>query len=172
MVDSSFDFQAALLGCARKDPLALQQLYAQEAPSMLALANIILNDQAAAQNAVHDAFVLIWKNADSYDARTGNARAWIYSIMRYRTLNLLRQNPPAAKSPLVTPSLLSFREESASGIAAALARQPEGARRPVLMAFYNGLSYSAISAKLGSPVSDLRTRARSCLRALQGSNVA
>lgn len=172
MVDTSFDFQAALSGCAKKDPLALQRLYTQEAPRMLALANIMLNDQAAAQNAVHDAFILIWKNADSYDERTGSARAWIYSIMRYRTLNLLRQNPPEASGPLVTPSPLPFRDENASGLAAALARQPENTRKPILMAFYNGLSYSHISARLGSSAADLRNRVRSCLRTLQRSSAA
>lgn len=166
MVDSTFDYQFALSECAQGDPLALQRLYTQEAPRMLALAGIMLGDQAAAQNAVHDAFVLVWKNAGSYDPRTGSARAWIYSIMRYRTLSLLRRNPPPASSPPATPNVQPAREGDA-GMAAALARQPENLRKPVLMAFYNGLSYPDIAARLGCSVAELRRRVRSCLRSLR-----
>ena len=167
MVDSTFDYHAALSACAQGDPQALQDLYTQEAPRMLALANIMLGDQAAAQNAVHDAFVLVWKNAGSYDARTGSARAWIYSIMRYRSLSLLRRNPAAPSAAPATPGAPPLREDDAAGVAAMLARQPENTRKPVLMAFYNGLSYPDIAARLGCSTAELRNRVRSCLRALR-----
>lgn len=167
MVDSTFDYQAALAACAQGDAQALRRLYTQEAPRMLALANIMLGDQTAAQNAVHDAFVLVWKNAGSYDSRTGSARAWIYSIMRYRTLSVLRRNPlPSSVAP-ATPTALPFREDDATGVAAALAREPENARKPVLMAFYNGLNYPDIAARLGCSTGELRNRIRSCLRILR-----
>ena len=166
MSDSTFDYQAALASCAQGDPQALQRLYTQEAPRMLALANIMLGSQVAAQNTVHDAFVLLWKNADSYDPRTGSARAWIYSIMRYRTLSVLRRNAPAAR-PIATPSAPPFREEDATGFTALLADQPDNARKPVLMAFYNGLNYADIAARLGCSTGELRNRVRACLRALR-----
>ncbi|WP_397473298.1 sigma-70 family RNA polymerase sigma factor [Pusillimonas sp.] len=166
MSDSTFDYQDALASCAQGDPQALQRLYTQEAPRMLALANIMLGDQVAAQNTVHDAFVLLWKNADSYDPRTGSARAWIYSIMRYRALSLLRRSPPAL-GPTATPSALPFYEDDAAGIAAALAKQPENARKPVLMAFYNGMNYADIAARLGCSTGELRNRVRACLRVLR-----
>lgn len=166
MVDSFFDYQAVLAACAQGDAQALQQLYQQEAPRMLALANIMLGDQALAQNAVHDAFVLVWKHAASYDVRTGSARAWIYSIMRYRTLSLLRQNA-SATGFAGTPTALPFREDQADGLAAVLAQQPENARKPVLMAFFNGLNYAEIADRLGCTTGELRNRVRSCLRILR-----
>lgn len=167
MVDSTFDYQAALAACAQGDPQALQTLYVREAPRMLALANIMLGDQSMAQNAVHDAFVLVWKNAGSYDPRTGSARAWIYSIMRYRTLSIARRNPLPASAVPATPAAPPFREDDVGGMAAALAREPENARKPVLMAFYNGLNYADIAARLGCSTGELRNRVRACLRALR-----
>jgi len=166
MVDSPFNYEAALSACAQGDAQAFQQLYEQEAPRMLALANIMLNDQAAAQNTVHDAFVLIWKNADSYDPRTGNACAWIYSIMRYRTLSLLRRNPPSLSQPAATPS------HNTTGLTAFLSRQPEILRKPVLMAFYNGMDYTELATRLGCSVSELRSRTRACLRAIREFSAA
>lgn len=166
MLEATFDYQDALAACAQGDPQALQRLYSQEAPRMLALATIMLGDQVAAQNTVHDAFVLLWKNADSYDPRTGSARAWIYSIMRYRTLSILRRSAPASGST-ATPTALPFHEEEAAGIAAALANQPENSRKPVLMAFYNGMNYTDIATRLGCTTGELRNRVRACLRVLR-----
>lgn len=170
MSDSTFDYQSALACCAQGDPQALRRLYTQEAPRMLALANIMLGDQTAAESAVHDAFVLLWKNADSYDPRTGSARAWIYSIMRYRALSLLRRHA-RVNGPGATPSL-PFQDENTAGTAAVLAQQPENARKPVLMAFYNGMNYAQIAARLGCTAGELRHRVRACLRVLRECNPA
>ena len=39
---------------------------------------------------MQEGFALIWRNAARYDARLGSARGWLYSIIRYRALNMLR----------------------------------------------------------------------------------
>lgn len=166
MVDPSFDYQATLAGCARNEAAALQRLYAQEAPCMLALANIMLNDQAAAQDAVHDSFVLIWKNAAGYDASMGDARAWIHSILRYRTRSLLLRQPKTGLSPAISASVVSSAAD-AGRLTSQLARQPESQRKPLLMAYYNGLSYAHIAQQLNRPVAEVRNNVRTSLRALQ-----
>lgn len=171
MADPTFDYQAALASCAQGDALALRQLFSQEAPQMLALANIMLGDQAAAQAVVHDAFVLIWKNAASYDPRTGSGRAWMYSIMRYRTLNLLRRNPAPSTSTTI-PDPLPGNAADGSGLAAALARQPDQSRKPILMAFFSGMNYADIAARLGCSKAELRNRVRACLQVLREHNPA
>src|SRR3546814_12750379 len=58
---------------------------------MLALGLKILSQRATAEDLVRDAFILIWKNASSYDPAMGDARTWMYSIARYRALSRLRQ---------------------------------------------------------------------------------
>ncbi|HLU18727.1 MAG TPA: sigma-70 family RNA polymerase sigma factor [Pusillimonas sp.] len=166
MADPTFDYQAALASCAQGDAQALRRLYAQEAPQMLALANIMLADQTAAQSAVHDAFVLIWKNAASYDPRTGSGRAWMYSIMRYRTLNLLRRQPTRTATTS-TPDPLPRHAAEGSGLAATLARQPDQTRKPILMAFFGGMDYAEIARRVGCSRSEIRNRVRACLRLLR-----
>jgi len=166
MADPTFDYQAALASCAQGDTGALRQLFAQEAPQMLALANIMLGDQSAAQSAVHDAFVLIWKNAASFDPRTGSGRAWMYSIMRYRTLNLLRRQPTHAGTASA-PDPLPRQPAEGAGLAATLAQQPDQTRKPILMAFFSGLNYADIAARLGCSKGELRNRVRACLRLLR-----
>src|SRR5690606_8803634 len=120
MADPPFDYQAVLASCAQGDAQSLRRRYAQEAPQMLALANIMLADQTAAQSAVHDAFVSIWKNAASYDPRTGSGGAWMYSMIRYRTLSLLRRQP-ARTAAAAAPDPLPRNAAEGCGLAATLA---------------------------------------------------
>src|SRR3546814_20341286 len=96
MVVPPFDYKAALQACAQGDQNALKSLYGQEAPRMLALSMQMLAQHDEAQDAVRDAFVLIWKNAENHDESTGTARAWMYSLLPYSVLNTLSRapNPP------------------------------------------------------------------------------
>jgi len=171
MADQLFDHHAALLACAQGDTQALDSLYAHEAPGMLALASIMLGDQALAQDAVRDAFVLIWKNAGSHDPQAGTARAWMYSIMRYRILQRLRQD--GAQAPAATqysaPGAALPARGNPSPIAQRLSRLRDDQRKPILMAFYNGLSYRQIAARLGASPKQLQDSVRSGLRALRES---
>src|SRR3546814_9466498 len=74
MVVPPFDYKAALQACAQGDQNALKSLYGQEAPRMLALSMQMLAQHDEAQDAVRDAFVLIWKNAENHDESKGTAR--------------------------------------------------------------------------------------------------
>src|SRR5690554_4886658 len=81
MEAAPFDHAAALIACSRGDQAAFHRLYDHEAPHMLALCKRLL--PADAEGLLHDAFALIWRNADQYDAGMGPARPWIYSVLRH-----------------------------------------------------------------------------------------
>src|SRR5215217_7213155 len=38
--------------------------------------------------AVHDAFLQVWQRAASFDPSRGDARAWLYAVLRHRALNI------------------------------------------------------------------------------------
>jgi len=171
MAFSSFDHEATLLACARGDHVALQELYRHEAPRMLALCTILLGHPGEAEETVRDAFVLIWKNASNYEADAGAARAWIYSILRYRALNRLRQGAISAVGDHAPADFPSNVAQLASGPASnplttTLAQLSEAQRRPVLMAFYEGLNYEQIAQRLALPVSQVESEVRSALSAI------
>ena len=54
---------AALARCAAGDRAALQVIYDSEAPRMIGVARRILFRQDLAEEAVHDAFMRIWRGA-------------------------------------------------------------------------------------------------------------
>jgi RNA polymerase sigma-70 factor (ECF subfamily) len=68
----------------------LRQIYEAEAARMLGVALRLLRRRALAEEAVHDAFVQIWRKAASFDPARGQARSWLYAILRHRALNIRR----------------------------------------------------------------------------------
>lgn len=157
MTASPFDYEAALLACARGDQKAFQRLYEHEAPRMLALGLSLLGQRAAAEELVCDTFVLVWKNAESFDESSGKGRAWLYTILRYRAIKRLRQSSSyGSKGTTSSESLPVLKPEPgqpASNLLNALTRLDESQRHPILMAFYKGYSYEQIATTLKiSPV--------------------
>jgi RNA polymerase sigma-70 factor (ECF subfamily) len=172
MAATPFDYEASLAACAKGDQASLQELYLHEAPHMLALCYKMLSQRADAEDVVRDALVLVWKNAANYDNAMGTARAWIYSIMRYRVLNRLRQSgrPAPAHAEWVDTLPDGSPGHSDAGptpLTQCIAQLDDAERRPLLMAFYNGFTYEQIAARLNTPADQVKTRVRAGLRAIQ-----
>lgn len=172
MSDPSFDYEAALAACAQGDQAAFQELFRHESPRMLALAAKMLSRRADAEELVRDSYVLIWKNAASYDPAMGPARAWIYSILRYRTLQQLRRPGRPSGTDDAWIDTLPDGPAAAPGaepdeVTQRLAALDDAQRRPIMMAFYNGLTYEQIAARLAAPVAEIKAQIRTGLRALQ-----
>jgi RNA polymerase sigma factor (sigma-70 family) len=175
MAVSDFDYAAALQACARNDQNAFRNLYQHEAPRILALALKMLGERSSAEDLLRDAFILIWKNAGSYDPATGPARAWIYSIVRYRSLGRLRQpgQPRHNGSPWLDqiPGEAQLRK-SADPISRALAQVDASARRALALAYYQGCTYQQLEGRLNQPAEVIRKSLRSGLAKLRESQQA
>jgi RNA polymerase sigma-70 factor (ECF subfamily) len=170
MAVSPFDYEATLQACAAGNQDALQDLYQHEAPRMLALSTKMFGRPAEAEDAVRDTFILLWKNADSFDEAAGSGRAWIYSILRYRVLSQIRQqdrNPAddtaSAAPPPDTSSYLTAPSQC-------LAQLDDAQRLPLLMAFYHGQTLEQIATRLMTPVEQIRAQLRTGLDAIQGQH--
>lgn len=173
MAVSDFDDQVALVACAHGDPQALQRLYDAEASRMMALALHLVGQRSVAEELVADTFVLVWKNAESYDVSRGSARAWIYSILRYRALGRLRQagrltTMPGGFASFALPSALQAAAATSGQpeILKALAALPENARQSIYLAFYKAFDFQRIAQRFESSVNEVRRTVREALRIL------
>ncbi len=50
----------------------------------------ILRRRDLAEDAVQEAFVQVWTKAAQFDPDRGSGRGWVYTIVRHRALNILR----------------------------------------------------------------------------------
>lgn len=174
MAATPFDYEAALLACANGDQRALEDLYRRESPHMLALCLTMFSQRHSAEALMRDTFVSIWKNAHSYDPAMGAARAWMYSIMRYRALSKLRQSGRLRATDTDWNDSLPAMNRPApqASLAQAIATLDASQRQPILMAFYNGYTYEQIAARLKAPAAHIKARVQAGLRVIREQHAA
>jgi len=174
-----FDYETALLACARGDRQALRNLYDQEAPRLLGVALRITRDRQAAEDVVHDAFVGIWTKAGTFDAARGAGRGWIYSIVRHGALDAVRKGSREvlvddeatldaidAGATLQIADAFELRQDLGR-LEHCLTQLDAAKRNSILYAYVDGCSHSEIAERLKSPLGTVKTWIKRGLNALR-----
>ncbi len=84
--------EVLLLRVRGADSRAFRKLYDITAPRLLSKALSILGSRDAAEDALQEAYVRIWRNASQFDPARGNASAWIMRVLRNAAIDRLRQD--------------------------------------------------------------------------------
>jgi len=172
--EAATDAQVALR-VARGDRAALAELYDRYALVAYSLA-VRLVGEAWAEDVVHDAFVALVDRRMTYDPVRGAFRAWFLTAIHHRCLNLLRRRPAedieqvayvlADPDPAPLDQVVQGLQDAA--VRAALGQLPYLQREALVLAYYGGLSQSALSERLGVPLGTTKARMRRGLIALRG----
>jgi RNA polymerase sigma factor (sigma-70 family) len=162
---------AALARCAAGDHAALKMIYHSEAPKMIGVAKRILFRQDLAEEAVHDAFVRIWRSAASFDPHRGSARAWLYAVVRNRALSIHRNehrydtSDDSALDIDCEATMTQMPETSA--LRRCLERIDRPRRDVVVLAYVHGMSHGELAGKLKVPLGTVKSWIRRSLFSLQ-----
>ena len=70
---------------------ALGALYDRYGKTAYSLAYRVLGDVHAAEDAVQEAFINIWRRAGSFSAARGTARTWIMAVVHHRSIDIGRK---------------------------------------------------------------------------------
>lgn len=166
---------------ARGDLTAFGLLYDRYAHMVHTLATCMLGS-GDADEMVQESFLRLWLNADQFDARRGSFRAWFMAIARHRIVRELetctRQQRLNAASdvdrllastpdPAVDVEGHVWRRAEASAIAESLRLLPPEQRQVIVLAYFGGLSQSAIAESLGIPLGTVKKRTRLGLQKLR-----
>lgn len=154
------DELARLLGrCAARDRSALRAIYDAMAPVLFSVALRLLRNRGLAEDALQDAFLQIWRNADRFDSARGPARAWMIGVLRYRALDRINAETRHASSgemPDIAEEVpVSIEDRSA--LATCLGELPETSRRCVVLAYVEGLSHHEIAAHMERPLGTVKS---------------
>ncbi len=123
----------------------------------------------AAEDVTQDVMETIWRKAHLYDPRKSAAVTWIFSIARNRRIDLKRRSREfsiAAEDFLAIPDPGEASDDCLDAIQreehvrAALGALPQEQFALVRLAFFKGLSHSAIAQQLKLPLGTVKSRLR------------
>ena len=170
--------EALLQACASGDLTALHSLYAATAPQLFGLALGILRSHELAEDVVQDSFILVWRNAHSFDRSRGAAMAWLAGIVRNQCFDMLRRRGREApldessmeswQDPAPGPADLTALSRDAQRLKACLDELDEGPHRSMILAYYEGLTFAEVAARLGVPLGTAKSWIRRSLIRLKG----
>lgn len=155
---------------------AFSRLYDAVAPKLLGVTLRVLGDRASAEDAMQEAFVKIWRNADRYGVTGHSPMTWLITIARNAAIDRLRRKRPAEDIDALAEVLPAA---GACGEAAAMARSEaaqimacldelEPARREAVRgAYLDGRSYAELAAQHDVPLNTMRTWLRRSLLRLR-----
>ncbi len=164
---------------ARGEHPALLALYDRHGRIAYGLAYRILGDAGAAEEAVQDAYLRLWRRASTFDAARGGGRSWLLTIVHHCAIDLVRRR---AGAPPVVAGLDemadrrsvpdAWREVSGrierERVRSAVATLPGEQRRAIELAFFEGLTHREIAERDGLPLGTVKGRMRLGLKRLSG----
>ena len=177
MAGDQGELAAILARVADGDRAAFRALYERTAPKLLASVRRILRSTAAAEDAVQEAFVRIWRNAGDFDASIASPIAWMTTIARHAAIDIVRKGAErvSAASATIDAELaeriaapLSGGDPLASGRLASCLDQLDVDRRGmVVLAYCYGWSREELAGRFDRPVATVKTLLRRSLIALK-----
>jgi RNA polymerase sigma-70 factor (ECF subfamily) len=164
------DWGAVIQRIARGERAALAELYDGTAALVHGLTTRILDDPAAAEEATADTYVQAWRQAERWDPGRGSAIAWLLMLARSRAIDRLRasgarRSEAELPAEIVgvdtdTPEQHTAFAERRQLVRGALARLVPEQRRLIELAYFDGLSHTALADAVGQPLGTVKTRIR------------
>lgn len=152
-------------------------VYERAAPKLLASVRRILGNNSAAEDALQEAFVRIWRNAGEYDSSIAAPMTWMTTIARHVAIDMVRKGAErisAASDALDVELSERLAAPDAGGdplasdrLAACLGKLDDERRRMVVQAYCYGLSREELAGRFGRPVATVKTMLRRSLIALK-----
>tara|TARA_Y100000588_G_C14279090_1_gene936019 strand:- start:4825 stop:5343 length:519 start_codon:yes stop_codon:yes gene_type:complete len=160
---------AWLTAVAQGDQRAFEHLYKDTSGLINAICRKMLNSPALADEALQEAYVRIWHNANDYQTDKGEVLSWMVSIARYRCLDMLRyqkvrqeeeyEETHGSEQPIVA-------EENSQLAHCIEALAPEQ-RHAIHLAYFRGFSHGEVVSHLGDPLGTVKSWIRRGLSQLK-----
>ncbi|MCB1490175.1 MAG: sigma-70 family RNA polymerase sigma factor [Bauldia sp.] len=176
MSEAQRDLVILLAAVAKGDRGAFRTLYERTGPKLHAVTRRILQSDAAAEDAVQEAYVRIWGRAGDFDAAIASPIAWMATIARHAAIDMTRRGAervsaasadPAIAETIADPAASAERFVAGSGLARCLDGLEADRRGMVILAYCHGWSREELAARFDRPVATIKTILRRSLMALK-----
>jgi RNA polymerase sigma-70 factor (ECF subfamily) len=172
-------------GAAAGDVTAFSALYDRYGGRIHAWAAHVLGSHRA-EDAIQEVFLLLWRRAGQYDPTRGSFAAWFLTLARHEILRQVRKHSipermaaaeeierllERAGEPGADPADEAIARAAVPELLAALRSMPAEQREALVLAYFGGLSQSAIAERLGIPLGTVKKRIRLAMMKLRAAMV-
>lgn len=168
-VEGSSD-AALAVGVARFRKDGLAEVYRRHAGAVYGLARRVLGSAPPAEEIVQDVFLHLWNHPDRFDPARGSLRSYLLAICHGRSVDLLRsevarRDREEREARLQAESGYDLEREVwdltlADRVKEAVSMLPGSERRAIELAYFGGLTYREVAARLGQPEGTVKSRIR------------
>lgn len=147
----------------------LEALYDAHHRQAIGLAYRILGDLGDAEEVAQEVFLSAWRTGHQYDPARGTSHAWVLSMVRNRSIDVLRARRRRPVQPLGEgvdpPDSQDVPTQAVSNVDADAARQalnllPPEQKEAIELAYFGGLSHHEIATLLAAPIGTVKGRIR------------
>ncbi|MEV6616702.1 ECF RNA polymerase sigma factor SigK [Streptomyces sp. NPDC051051] len=160
------------------DEDAFAGVYDAFSATVLGLVLRILRDAAQAEEVTQEVMVEVWRTAGRYDPGRGTAKAWVLTLAHRRAVDRVRAAHAGSERERRAGQLLTERafdqvaetvqeRDEQRRIYRCLAALTRLQRVPLVLAFYQGLTYLEVADALSTPEGTVKSRMRAGLRQLR-----
>lgn len=166
--DASDELGRLLSRCGLGDQAAFAALYEATSAKLYGIALRILKREAWAEEALQEAYVKIWRHAESFDPARGRPMTWMINVVRNQALDLLRRadyrvpeeewNPDKdLRMSTENPAALAETSQEMQRVLACLGLLGEEQRDSILLSYHHGLTPTEVAQRLKRPVGTVKT---------------
>ena len=157
-----------VISCKRGSEEALARIYEKYKTDMLVLAMALLNDKSAAEDVMHDVFMIFVQNIEKFTL-TGSLKGYLLRCLANRARNLnkakQRQNVELEPAePVNSGSDETLRaficNEQLQQLSSAMSELPYEQREIIMLHFQAGMTFRTIGKSLGISANTAKSRYR------------
>ncbi len=154
------------------EPGGLELTYDRYGGLAYGLALRILGDSGRAEDVVQEAFTTVWKRSSSFDPDRGTFRTWLLTIVRNRSIDVLRGRSTGRSGELELPQELPDKSPTGdpwhtvslsmerAEVRTALEALPAEQRQAIELAYFGGNTHMEIAELLHLPLGTVKGRIR------------
>jgi RNA polymerase sigma factor (sigma-70 family) len=159
-----------LAGLQSHSEQAFSYLYDRYSKALFSIIFSIIPQQEIAEDVLQEVFLKIWQNIKSYDASKGRLYTWMLNIARNQSIDRTRSKEfnNRTKTTELSETVYNDRQTVEAGIddvglKKTLSNLPEGNRKLLELAYFQGYTQEEISKLLNIPLGTVKTRIRSTI---------
>lgn len=175
-IEQRDEIEALIAQVALGNQAAFSRLYDNTSGKLLAVCLRVLNERAAAEDAMQEVFIKVWKNADRYQVTGHSPMTWLITIARNTAVDKLRARKvdrdiadfsERIAAPGLSPEQSAVVTSESKQIMRCLDELEKDRRDAITGAYLRGMSYQELSDQFEVPLNTMRTWLRRGLAVLR-----